>query len=68
MDNPRGNLWKGITIYFIFPPDGENTWTLADVIDFENQHRTLMRPNPSVNNPKITKDWFDIKYLIKMAH
>jgi hypothetical protein len=68
MDDVRGNLWKAITIYFIFPPDGENTWTLADIIDYANRHRTLMRPNPSLNNPKITKEWFDIKFLIRMAH
>jgi hypothetical protein len=68
MYDVRGNLWRSMLTGFSFSPEGMNTWALADVPDYVNSHRSFMRPNPIVNDPVITKDWFDIKYLIRMAH
>jgi hypothetical protein len=64
----RGNLWRVLTAYQIIPSNGLMTWVSAPVVDMVNRHYTFMRPNIIVNDPSVTKDWFDIKFLIKRAH
>jgi hypothetical protein len=64
----RGNLWKSLGAYQVFSSDGFTTWASAPIVDYVNSHMTFMRPNIIVNDPNLTKEWFDIKFLIKRAH
>jgi hypothetical protein len=68
MYDAKGNLWKSLLPIKRINPNGEIHWLFADCIDYINKHRTLMRMQSVVNDPNITNDYFELKYLIKIAH
>ncbi len=68
MYDVRGNLWKSLLPIRACYPNGEIHWLFADIIDYVNRHRTLMRMQSIMNDPKITNDYFELKFLIRMGH
>jgi hypothetical protein len=68
MYDVRGNLWKSLLPIRYHYPNGVLSWNFADVIDYVNRHRTVMRFNMIVDDPNITLDYFDLKFLIRKAH
>jgi hypothetical protein len=65
----RGNLWKTWHCNLKFYPDtGDNCWWNGDVIDHVNRHRTFWTMEAIPNDPNVTEDFFDLKFLVKMAH
>jgi hypothetical protein len=64
----RNNLWKSLMPIRAAYPDGEIHWLFGDMVDYVNKHRSLMRMQSIMNDPKITNDYFELKFLIRMAH
>jgi hypothetical protein len=69
MYDARGGLWKDATIIMSIQPDiGYINWLSADFTDHSNRHRTFMRMTEIKNDPNVSLDFFNIKFLIKRAH
>ena len=67
--DPRGNLFITWHINMKFYPEtGDNCWWMGYVIDHVNQHITCWTMEAIPNDPHVTEDFFELKFLIKMAH
>ena len=67
--NVKGKLWRSWWEYNRWEPEtGYCTWWGVDIPDHDNVHRTVMKMDAILNFPEMTDEYFDLRFLTKMAH
>jgi hypothetical protein len=67
--NIKGKLWRSWWEYNRWEPEtGYCTWWGVDIPDHDNVHRTVMKMDAVLNFPEMTDEYFDLRFLTKMAH
>ena len=64
----RGQLWRSYLMYYYFDPiTGTKSAWGADVTDHVNRHRSWVKFDCIPNCPETTDDYFNLRFLTKMA-
>jgi hypothetical protein len=65
----RGRLWRTwLDINRWIPESGYWTWWGCDITDHVNKHRTILHMTSIANDPTLTDEYFDLRFLSRMAH
>ena len=64
----RGRLWRDYIILHLFhPEDGNSSIGSGECLDHVNSHKSGLKFNTTINNPLIGDDYFNLRFLTKMA-
>ncbi len=64
----RGSLWRTYLLYHYFNPENgiDSCWG-CDVMDHVNKHKSFVKLDTTPNPPEVTDDYYNLRFLTKMA-
>ena len=63
----RGKLWRTMCLPYYWTSQGDILWYGPIIVDWINRHASICMFNLKLNDPKVSEDQFNLRFLTKVA-